>query len=328
MKVLEFSVFDLWNPHMGQVNQLFGERDERWLRDDTVLWRYVPLRTVFFYLSGLIFIPSLAKLRNNDPFEGEFFEEIAWFNKGFHDFHGRNAVPLEKWIEDNLCSKDDLQFIEINRTEGNAPAKIYRKHYFDLIRRTRFAWCWFQSGRESAAMWSTYGNQGVAVQTTVGKLRALFQKSDRDFIVSPMIYVDSQMGRGRHFNPEESSDQPLLLRPYFLKRHEYESEKEVRFVTVGPEREYRGGILLRNQDCAHWISAIRLWPGLTDEEADSIAKIVRQFLPECDCALSDLFSRPDAPSGALRRMVLQWEDGRDSAWSSNHDDIHSEFKRP
>jgi hypothetical protein len=35
-------------------------------------------------------------------------------------------------------------------------------------------------------MWSVYGNQGVAVKTTVGKLNALFEKTGLDFIYGQM----------------------------------------------------------------------------------------------------------------------------------------------
>jgi hypothetical protein len=312
---------------MGEVKQLFTEGDDRWLHDDTPLWRYVPLRTLFFYLSGLIFIPSLAKLRKSDPFEGEFFPDIAWFNKAFHDFHGSEAVHIENWMEKNLCSKEDVRHLQLNRTYLNAAAEIYRKRYFGFIRKTRFAWCWFRSGRESAAMWNSYGNQGVAVQTTIGRLRRLFSDVKRDFLFGPMVYVDSRTGRGKYFNPENPQDAPLLIRPYFLKRSEYESETEVRFVTSGSPQNEREGILFRDLKPDVWISCVRLWPGLTDDEAGSIGNVVQHFAPNCECTRSDLFDGPESHSGLLRSFMAEWEGGIGNDWLSNRDGIHAELKR-
>ena len=60
---------------MPKPAQIFPESvTKRWLPDHAEIWRYVPLRTLFFYLNGLVFIPSVAKLRDGDPFEGEFYE--------------------------------------------------------------------------------------------------------------------------------------------------------------------------------------------------------------------------------------------------------------
>ena len=94
-------------------------------------------------------------------------------------------------------------------------------------------------------MWSVYGNQGVAIKSTIGRIGAVFEKTGRDFIYGRMTYVDYQTGVSTEFNPEQKSDYRLLLRPFFLKRKEYESEQEVRFVTSGADISDRGGILLK-----------------------------------------------------------------------------------
>jgi len=202
---------------MSRPTQIFPEGDKRWLDDSAQLWRYVPLRTLFFYLNGLVFIPSVAKLRAGDPFEGEFYEDIAWFNTAFRDHYGDQAGAIDEWMFKELCSDQQRHFIEINKTYPNAKAEILRNCYFDLIRRTRFAWCWFHSYRESAPMWSAYGNQGVAVQSTVKKLNSVLEGAGRNFIYGKMTYVDYRSGVGGAFNPERKSDYPLLLRPFFLR---------------------------------------------------------------------------------------------------------------
>jgi hypothetical protein len=314
---------------VSKPTQIFPESDgKRWLPDSAEVWRYVPLRTLFFYLNGLVFIPSVAKLRAGDPFEGEFYEEIAWFNAAFSDHYGDESKAVDEWMLKELCSDSERHFVEINKTYPNAAAELFRRHYFDFIRRTRFAWCWFHSYRESAAMWSVYGNQGVGIKSTVGKISAVFEKTGRDFIYGRMTYVDYRTGVSTEFNPERKSDYRMLLRPFFLKRKEYESEQEVRFVTSGSDRSERGGILLKDLKPQDWISAIRLWPGLTADEEESICKVIKHFIPQADCEKSDLFSGPDGPSKLSEMILADLEASADSSWAEGNDKIPKLLKMP
>lgn len=314
---------------MPKPTQIFPESvTKRWLPDYADVWRYVPLRTLFFYLNGLVFIPSVAKLRTGDPFEGEFFEEITWFNTAFHDHYGDDANAIDDWMFKELCVDHERHYIEINKTYPNAAAEIFRRHYFDFIRRTRFAWCWFQSYRESAAMWSVYGNQGVAIKSTVGKINAVLENTGREFIYGRLTYVDYRSGVSTEFNPEKRSDYHLLLRPFFLKRREYESENEVRFVTSGADRDNRGGILLKSLLPQDWISEIRLWPGLTRDEEQSIKKAVGHFIPNVDCQKSDLFSGPDSPSAFIEMNSAHFDWLSDSSWTEGKDGIPKSLKTP
>jgi hypothetical protein len=303
---------------MTKPEQIFSQSDERYLDDDTPIWRYVPLRSLFFYLNGLIFIPSVAKLKAGDPFEGKSHDDIAWFNQAFLDRYGDKADGLDKWMLAKLCSDAERHVIDINKTNaGGSPAPLYlRRHYFDFIMQTRFAWCWFHSQRESAAMWSVYGNQGVAIKTTVGRIKALFESSGRKFIYGRMTYVDYE--NGHDFDPSILNYQ-LLLRPYFLKRKEYESENEVRFVTAASERGERGGILTKGL-LLDWITAIRLWPGLTVDEEKSLCKAVRHFIPTVDCERSGLFAGPDN-SGLIEQFGFDIERSADSEWEAGSDGI-------
>lgn len=77
---------------MGSVNQIYGESDKRRLHNDACLWRYVPLRTLIYHLTGGIFIPAVETLRNEDPFEGQFHFDIIWFNTVMHERYGLGAT--------------------------------------------------------------------------------------------------------------------------------------------------------------------------------------------------------------------------------------------
>jgi hypothetical protein len=282
----------------------------------------VPLQTLFLYLNGSVFIPSIAKLREGDPFEGEFFPHIAWFNTAFDRHYGDEAKKIEKWILDNDCP--DSKRDQIEGYLGGA-AGFHRDRYMEFVWKTRFAWCWFRSCRESAAMWSVYGNQGVAVKTTAGKVAKVVEAKGYKFIYGPMTYVDHRTGTSAEFNPEQKSDFPLLLRPFFLKREEYKSEQEVRFIIAAAERE-RGGILLCNVNPQDWISAIRLWPKLKPVEAQSLCETIKKFLPKVDCSGSDLFSDPPGASRSIEDLMIDLEREADSAWQGGQDGIPNPLK--
>ena len=177
-------------------------------------------------------------------------------------------------------------------------------------------------------MWSVYGNQGVAIKSTVGKISAVFEKTGREFIYGRMTYVDYRSGVSTEFNPERKSDYHLLLRPFFLKREEYKSEQEVRFVTTRSDRSERAGILLKGIEPQDWISAIRLWPGLTADEEESIRKAIKHFMPHASCEKSDLLSGPDGPSKLSERILADFEKSADSSWIAGKDEIPDSLKTP
>ncbi len=96
-------------------------------------------------------------------------------------------------------------------------------------------------------MWNLYDDQGAAVATTVGKLCQILAKSKRGFMFGRRRDVQVERGALRDVYPEEPQDQPFVLQPQFIKRREYVSEKEVRFVTCGPENQESEGICLSGQ---------------------------------------------------------------------------------
>jgi hypothetical protein len=277
---------------MGKSTQIFQPNDKRWLTDETPIWRYVSLQNLFFYLNGLAFIPSIEKLRTGDPFEGEYFEDIVQFNEAFSSF-GKEQRNIENWLHDRLCSDHERSSIARNKRFPDFAAQTFQKHYFDFLRKTRFAWCWFSSWRESAAMWKVYGNQGVAVQSTVGRLRKVLETTGRDFLFGAITYVDYKGGMSAELDLGNSANKELLLRPFLLKRKEYQSESEVRFVTADSEPPAHDGIILTKVNPEAWISKIRLWPTLTRMEEKTLQRAIEPFLPNSDCSRSDLFSSFD-----------------------------------
>ena len=225
---------------MARVQQMSIAPPEQQLQEDDVLWRYVPLATLFSYLRGSLFIPSVAKLKEGDPFEGEFYLGQYWFNLALRTHCGTDHKSVLEWIHEKLCNDEEREMIAahsaINRPAYKFP--VYQRRYLEFSRHTRFAWCWFQAPIESSAMWHIYGKGGAAVATTVGKLKSALeglQHEDRLIVFRRMRYVQPIGGdQVLNFSQNNPENTRLLLQPHFLKRLEYIFESEVRFVTAGP----------------------------------------------------------------------------------------------
>ena len=84
-----------------------------------------------------------------------------------------------------------------------------------------FVNCWHLSRRENALMWAAYAKHGVVVQTTYEKLAAHLPENA---CLSPVLYRDFE----REIIPEGTHIR------YYVKRHYFRDEREVRAVIVSP----------------------------------------------------------------------------------------------
>jgi hypothetical protein len=308
---------------MSEIRPL--QLDPKLLPDTTRLWRYVPLRTLFLYLSGKVFVPSIETLRKGDPFEAEFYydDHPATFNGALEEWYG-DADAVLKWLFDSRLEEWQRRIVRPDPAGLiNYNQSFFPKAYFEFIRSTRYAWCWFapEADLEEAAMWNTYGKDGAAVITTIGNLRKALGETDRDFEFGRMFYVHAD-DYGRVSNVDEvspSDDSARVLRPHFLKRAEYVSEHEVRFVAADCEREAGGiSIELNPQE---WIEEIRLWPGLSLSETTALQEIITSKLPNTPCERSGMLK-----NAHNERIAALWSDC--FQWSGDaSDSIPSGLKR-
>ena len=250
------------------------------IQDTDILWRYVPLERLFCYLSGSIFIPSLQKLHEEDPFEAECLFDPKDFKRAIRGQYGEEH------------ESEVFRFLQGRK---RSPANEKHEAYFDFLRKTRYAWCWFCRSGESALMWKTYGRGGAAIRTTVGNLRALLDTCGRGFVYGRMLYVTVHHGQVRcpHLHPDRPEAQPFLLEPCFLKRSEYMDEDEVRFVTTTADLD--GGFFLKTKEPdvpikSDWIDEILLWPKLLSNEVRALTGAIGQLHPTISCRRSELLS--------------------------------------
>jgi hypothetical protein len=85
--------------------------------------------------------------------------------------------------------------------------------------------CWHMDEVESVAMWGLYsrGDDGVAIQSTIGRLRDSLAKEPRPMFIAQVEYTD-------HAKVSETVGPISQLAPLFTKRRSYRHESEVRAV--------------------------------------------------------------------------------------------------
>ncbi len=283
-----------------------------------ILWRYVPLETLFCYLSESIFIPSLQMLHKGDPFEAECLFDPMRFSHAMREQYGKEH------------ESEIFSFLDGRK---RPPAKERHEAYFDFLRKTRYAWCWFCRTGESALMWKTYGRRGAAIRTTVGKLRSLLESCGRHFVYGPILYVTVHHGQVRcpHLYPDRPEAQPFLLEPCFLKRSEYKDEDEVRFVATTAELD--DGFFLRPKEVgvpikADWIEHIWLSPDLRSSEARALTEAIKQLHPAIPCRRSELLSSQEQQfTDSMRGASDEIDALAESGWRDGSDGVPEALKK-
>jgi hypothetical protein len=84
---------------------------------------------------------------------------------------------------------------------------------------------------ESAFLWSVYASprDGIAIRSTIGRLKASLSHDSRTFTIGPIKYID--------YNTEAIETNNLIA-PIFRKRKSFEAEKELRvcFINIQDDR--------------------------------------------------------------------------------------------
>ena len=168
--------------------------------DDALVWRYMDVAKLLSLLdSQSLFFPSLPHL--DDPFEGylplptlEEYREHKIYEEAYADVKPEDVNDLYEL--DKSSAKESRHQIFVN--------------------------CWHANEHESAAMWSLYLSQaeGVAVQSTVGRLKACFDATDKTILIGNIEYIDYA---------ETGVPNNVFCRA-ILKRKSFEHEREIRAV--------------------------------------------------------------------------------------------------
>ncbi|WP_449395575.1 hypothetical protein [Devosia riboflavina] len=182
--------------------------------EEEVLWRYSTLTKLLAMLTQrALFLPSLRSLRADDPFEGlstTADRKFALRLREDPDFAEQFCQETFPEIEKSSRAVFIESFAAIYGGEGLRLAD------------TCFVSCWHAKKHEFAALWKLYSEtrSGVAVRTTVARMRSAFDESEH-FILSSVRYEDFETA---------TTDFTNGLTPVFMKRNSYEHEHEVRLL--------------------------------------------------------------------------------------------------
>src|SRR5688572_5268355 len=137
-----------------------------WLRcpdDSTKIWRYVGLTKFLSLLSTRkLYLCRADKL--DDPLEGVVPQVTHEYAEAVFSKVASNSVEMA------------AQFAQVMRAS----------------REFTFVNCWHINDRESDAMWKLYSlvTEGVAIQSTVGRLKACLSAAPDRFFVGSVQYAD------------------------------------------------------------------------------------------------------------------------------------------
>jgi hypothetical protein len=115
--------------------------------------------------------------------------------------------------------------------------------FYELTKSSAVVSCWHQNESESIAMWRLYttGDEGVAIQTSVGHLKAALSEAPWSVVIGRVQYID-------HGSGDEVVSRALnVLEPLFRKRLSFEHEREVRAVISEPDEPDRQRMIRKNR---------------------------------------------------------------------------------
>jgi hypothetical protein len=171
-----------------QTHPAFIEPKDRNAR----LWRYMDLARLLSVIdAGALFFPSVAMLSEMDPYEGE--------------------PALARIRAAQARGADELRKLRLQR---------------DVFKHLNFFNCWHMNDGESDAMWKLYvkGSEGVAIQSTVGRVISSFASCSDTVYMGAVKYVN-------HATLAAPTGTPFGFSDYIFKRLAFQHEQEVRLGT-------------------------------------------------------------------------------------------------
>jgi hypothetical protein len=275
-----------------QLRILPGHRQQALLTEDTIVIRYMKLSTFILLLANKVFIPSLRTLQSMDRLESRVSEEI--WPDGYWEQIRELLEPSEKWLLGKAIFPKEKYplFLRVpgqDHTIGSL--RFLGQTWLRELAIRRAIWCWNRYDGESYALWSLYGERGVAVASTVGAIRrALAAAGPYVGIAAPVEYVLPR--RGVHQTKEQweaallMTTQENLRRPYLFKDFGYRFEDEIRFVfAIHPEVAEGGGAMI-DIDSRNLVMKLFFSPKIQSEEKTIIEDLAIRILREKELSLS------------------------------------------
>lgn len=170
-------------------------------------------------------------------------EQIKFDERLIHIFAAREPSEMrtnmllglsERLVENRRVASDptlrakyDEQRDQFREDWFDAKSLKHPEEIFEHMREHTFISCWHLNPDESAAMWQSYASfdAGLAIQTTVGRLRQQLDQAAEHYVLGPVRYVD--------YNDGALSDADSYVR-FFHKEMSFSHEQEFRCIWRNP----------------------------------------------------------------------------------------------
>ncbi len=171
-----------------QIGEPVYQNDSRFKTpDDTsMIWRYMNYdRFKFLVKEQKLYFCSVDTIKRDDPYEGSYY-----------------ACDLLNEVDPSIAQN----FVKQANSCGPSIAVN----------------CWHLSKSESMAMWKLYsGDKGIAIQTTVGKLKVAFDGFKDIVYIGEIVYTDEPIEHPNGWTVD-------MFMSCMTKRKCFEHEKELR----------------------------------------------------------------------------------------------------
>jgi hypothetical protein len=248
--------------------------------------RYMSLHAFMMLLTGQVFIPSIRKLQERDPLESllptlsipDFGERCLKLHKG----------KSAEWLRNHAETRPS----ESQSQNVDDRLKIWLREL--AVRRC--IWCWFGDSEESMGLWNSFGARGVAVASSVGRIRKAFPLPQMEHTsgtsVGRVKYVER---RADQFDGTDN-DPDWFYRPYYFKHKCYSYEQEIRFVIdlYAANTLQHGGSIF-HVDPNQLIGKVILSPQFWIAEARALDSILKEKFPWISISISPLLSVEEVP---------------------------------
>jgi hypothetical protein len=245
--------------------------------ENTVLWRYLPLanveRTIMH--SGL-WMSSLTTLRR-------------WSRNSIRDTKEGDVPPVLARLKDELLAAEESNQRSVLAHYGLSGEDVVTRLKPVLSRvadpSVIFSCSWSANEQEDSLMWMAYGDrgQGIALKTTVGKLaRGPWRVPSllSGFGGGPTLH--DLMLRKVHYLRFDNDDVVTGFEPEdfylpFLKRKQFDSEREWRLLAISRGRLSAGGLIIQC-DLSALIDEIVIGPHANGGDVEQVLKYRSPYL--------------------------------------------------
>lgn len=272
------------------------------LNEDMVLWRYMSLDKFINLLDdeGIFFAP-LKYYQQSDPFEGYppavALRAIYSLSEAAYKA-AADALRMAESRERPWSQEAEAAVERARKGIAARPAK-FRLLAEALFKGTLVS-CWYYSAHQSEAMWKLYTDQGkgIAIRTTVGKLRKGLEAAESNprqttIFIGKVKYVDySDPTLAAHDCSIDGHVSPLL------KRTSYSHENEVR-AFLAPDLDtsnmdsFEIKPYMASCDVRSMIDAVYVSPYANAPFLNAVTAIVKNFGLTSPVHKSDLLSGAD-----------------------------------